>query len=341
MIIQWLKIVTKKRIYEILYAKRIDPLRTIYRPWHTIEKDTYNFGGKMVKRFLFLGLMMACDGKAMNTPTFLYSHGLFDNHTQAYWFTKNTPQGIENKRYFMEGEIVTFDYEDVTPGFWKTDFTQVSMAQTNEIMRLKKIYDLTRARLEEEQKNQNIILVGLSRGASTIINFAALFNPPQVKAIILEAPFDSSVTIAKSMVQNLKLHWIPGMQSMGHNLLSLLFTQHKKDGIQPIDAAADIKKDMPLFLACSLTDWLVPASSTMALYKKLVETGHTQVYLFIANKSKHSKIIFSDDGERYMQAINAFFKKYNLPHNETLAQIGQSILAECQPTISSLQKYLN
>lgn len=277
----------------------------------------------------------------MKAPVFLYSHGLFDNHSQAYWFTKNNPEGVENKRYFMEGEIVTFDYEEVTPWFWKTDFTQVSMAQTNEIMRLKEIYDLTIARLEQEDRDASVVLVGLSRGASAIINFTGLFNSEFIKAIILEAPFDSSATIAKSMIQNLKLHWIPGMQTMGHNLLSLLFTQHKKDGIQPIDAAASIKKDMPLFLSCSLTDWLVPAKSTIALYKKLIETGHTQVYLFIATKSKHSKIIFSEDGDRYVQAIHAFLKKHGIAHDEALAFQGETILAQCQPTISSLQKYLN
>jgi hypothetical protein len=131
------------------------------------------------------------------------------------------------------------------------------------------------------------------------------------------------------------------MQSMSHTVLSFLFVQHKKEGIQPIESVAHIKKDLPIFLACSLADWVVPAASTIALYKKLVETGHTQVYLFIADdNSKHSKIIFGQDGDRYVQAVHAFLKKYNLPHDPTMALAGQSILAKCQPSISKLQKYL-
>ena len=275
-----------------------------------------------------------------STPTFLYSHGLFDNHTQAFWFVKNSPQGIENKYYVMDGEIVTFDYEDVTPWFWRTDFTQVSMAQTNEIMHMKKIFDDTQLLLEQEQQNTDMILMGVSRGAAVILNFMSLFNPEQVKALILEAPFDSSATIAKSMVKNLNLHWIPGMKSMSHNVLSFLFVRHKRDGIQPINSVALIKKELPIFLACSLTDWVVPASSTIALYKKLIETGHTHVYLFIADESKHSKIIFGQYGEQYAQAVHAFYKKYNLPYDPALALAGKPILDRCQPSIGKLQKHL-
>lgn len=293
-----------------------------------------------MKKIFFLLSILMLSSYVQSTPTYIYSHGLFDNHAQAYWFTKNTPQGIENKRYIMDGDIVTFDYQDVTPWFWRTDFTQVSMAQTNEIMRMKEVFEDTVSILEQEQKDPEIVLVGLSRGASVIINFMGIFNPDQVKALVIEAPFDSSEHIAKSMVRNLNLHWIPGMQDMSHTILSFLFVQHKKDGIQPIDSVPFIKKDLPIFLACSLTDWTVPASSTIAIYKKLIETGHTQVYLFIAPKSKHSKIIYSNDGDRYIHAIHAFYKKYSLPHDAEFAYKGQDILAKCQPSMESLQKYI-
>jgi hypothetical protein len=167
-----------------------------------------------------------------------------------------------------------------------------------------------------------------------------MFNPEQVKAIILEAPFDSSATIAKSMVKNLNISWIPGMKSMSHSMLSFLFVQHKKDGIQPIDSVALIRKDLPIFIACSLTDWVVPASSSIALYKELIETGHTQVYLFVADESKHSKIIFSEYGERYVQAVHAFLKKYHIPYDPEFASIGQLHMTKYQPSIEKLQKYL-
>jgi hypothetical protein len=62
--------------------------------------------------------------------------------------------------------MVTFVYDDVSPWFWRTDFTQVSMAQTNEIMRMKKIFDDTQSKLEQNEENTDTILVGVSRGAS-------------------------------------------------------------------------------------------------------------------------------------------------------------------------------
>ena len=273
---------------------------------------------------------------ASHIPTvFIYSHGLFDNHTQAYWFSREDSHSVPKKRYIMDGQIVTFDYEDATQWFWRADFTQISMAQTNEIMRLKAVFDHV-----QDANAGDVVLVGVSRGASVIVNFMGLFNPPQVKALVLEAPFDSSSTIAKSMVKNLNLSWIPGMHAMSHSLLSLLFVQHKVDGIQPVDSADSIKSDLPIFIACSLTDWVVPAASTIALYKKLIETGHTHVYLYIAPKSTHSKIIFSEHADQYTQAVHAFFEKYDLPHNPALAQEGHALLAQCQPDISSLQKYL-
>jgi hypothetical protein len=294
----------------------------------------------MIKKILVTGLCATIKMGAQSAPTFLYSHGLFDNHTQAYWFAKTTPQGVENKRYIMNGEIVTFDYLDVSPWFWRTDFTQVSVGQTNEVLRLKEIFQTTQSLLELEGRNTDMVLVGVSRGASVIINYMGIFNPESVKALVLEAPFDSTATIAKSMVKNLKLSWIPGMKTMSHNFLTFLFMQHKKDGIQPIDSVPLIKKDLPIFLSCSHDDWVVPASSTIALYKKLLETGHTHVYLFISQKSKHSKIIFGEDGDDYTQAIHAFYKKYDIDHDPLLAVQGQAILARCQPPIAKLQKLL-
>ena len=71
---------------------------------------------------------------------------------------------------------------------------QSSLAQENEIERLAQTFD--QVIVKKEKKS---VLIGVSRGASTIINFMGLYNPEHVQAIILESPFDCVDSIARSI----------------------------------------------------------------------------------------------------------------------------------------------
>jgi len=273
---------------------------------------------------------MQCPKK--NTTSYLFSHGIAHAHAQAYWYTQLTPEGVYNERYTIPGRLFTFDFPDAINNFWQLNFTKTSLAQGNEIISLKRAYDETIAVLDAEKSiNKDLVLVGLSRGASTTLSFMGLFNPKEVKALVLESPFDSIATLIQNILRNLYLHWVPGLDTVGHSLVSMTFAQHNKNGIRPLDTVDTIKKDLPILLICSEQDGVVPATSTMELYKKLQESGHQHTYIFKAHKGDHANILQDADGQNYQRVVHAFYKKYQLPHDSALADQGMSLLEQCQP----------
>src|SRR5438309_1651498 len=74
---------------------------------------------------------------------YLYAHGLADTHKQAYWYVKQTPDGIVNDRYLIDGRLFTFDFPDATEWFWRINFTKTSLAQSNELIALYQAYTKT------------------------------------------------------------------------------------------------------------------------------------------------------------------------------------------------------
>jgi len=72
--------------------------------------------------------------------------------------------------------------------------------------------------------NSEIVIFGLSRGASAVLNLMALYNPPQVKALVLESPFDTVGSIIDNKRKQLHLEWFShdaGEVYYGKNFLSL------------------------------------------------------------------------------------------------------------------------
>ena len=270
-------------------------------------------------------------------PVFLFSHGLADTHKQAYTYKKSEKP---DKYYLIDGRLFTFDYPDATEKFWRVNITQTSLAQRDEINTLQKAFHDTFKLLKKEgYESPSCVLVGLSRGASTIINFMGLYNPPEVRALVLESPFDSIQTIITHKIKHAHLQWVPGINAISNALVSALFFNYKRNGIQPKDTAPALDKDLPIFISCSLQDSLIPAVSTIKLYNILRASGHEHVYLFIAKSGEHSKILSSSEGKNYQNAVHAFYRKYKLPHDESFALQGEQILATCQPSSEELNHY--
>ncbi len=282
-----------------------------------------------------------------NMTTYLFAHGLADTHKQAHHYTKTVREGdttYHNDRYIMDGHVVTFDFPDATEGKLRVNRKETSLAQDNEIECLTKEFAKTVYEMNRNQNDGGIILVGISRGASTIINFMASHNnPPEVLALILEAPFDSAQSITENIVQYLHINWIPGIKRLGNRLMSFIFSKYRRDGIQPINVVNKIKATMPILIICSTQDNLVPVHSSIRLYKILKESGHENAHLLVVNSGKHAKIFRDIEGITYQNVTHAFYKKYNLPHNEVYAQQGKVYFEQqCQPSIENItNKYLN
>jgi len=219
----------------------------------------------------------------------------------------------------------SFNFPDAQDGYLNS--RETSLAQDNEIEAL----------MDEcaQHTNNKKILIGVSRGASTIINLLGLHKIPGVRAAILESPFDHVKSIAHHFVRVLPgicrlLRFLPGISSIAHWGTFFVCKKYKRSGVQPINVVDDIPKDLPILFICSQTDTLIPCESTMRLYVRLREAGHEKVHILILEHGRHSNLLREN---LYEPVVNAFWKKYGLPHDEQLARRGYSRFYLCQPDV--------
>lgn len=257
---------------------------------------------------------------------YLFSHGLGGTGQQAKDYTV-TPF---NTQWIIQEPLVYFDFPDVGLDGFKPEHT--SLGQDNEIQALKKAYEQT------SQASKKVILMGLSRGASTAINLLGTEKNEHIVAGIFESPFDSIVKMLKRRVSHHKLWWIP--QFVMHKVPELIFKKYKSDKQSPIDCISRISPSLPLLFICSLEDTLIDAEGTCDLYVTLKKAGYEHVYLLLLNKGAHAQLLWHNNRDWYVHVVHAFYKKYNLPHEKEFAEKGRDLLAQCQPDVSTVIKAL-
>ncbi len=237
------------------------------------------------------------------TQNYLFAHGIASTHKQAERYASL----IKSDRVF------SYNFPDVTRRFYRVNFWHTALGQNYEVMHFKEAYDKAQIALKSSPNpDKSLVLMGVSRGATTILNFMAKFKPKGIKALILESPFDTTRSITDNKINQWGLAFIPGMQKLGHLILSSLFWQHSTQGEQALNAVSLLDKNLPILLICSKQDPLVPASSTIALYEKLQALGHKNTHIFIAEQGKHGKITEGPDAEKYQRAVDAFSKEYGI-----------------------------
>ncbi len=254
------------------------------------------------------------DHNAQNSQNYLFAHGIASTHKQVGRYASF----IENKNIF------TYNFPDVTTRFWRVNFWHTALGQSYEINYFKEAYGKAQIKLKSSSKiDKSLVLMGVSRGATTILNFMAQCQPQGVKALILESPFDSTRSITDNKITQWGLDFIPGMQNIGHVILSSLFWQHSRSGEQALDSIELLDKNLPILLICSKQDTLVPASSTITLYARLKAVGHKNTHIFIAEQGKHGKILEGPDREHYQKAVHDFNQKYGIGVSAAQKQIVQ------------------
>lgn len=261
---------------------------------------------------------------------YLFSHGIADSQKQALHYIESKNPA---KPYIIKGPVVSFNYPDAYEGLIKINRLQTSLAQDNEVLALARTYF---AKAKDALKT---ILVGVSRGASAIINFIALYYTQNVSALVLESPFDCIENVIHELIHTTKLGWIPGMKKNSLSIASLVFCKYKPNGIRPIDLCTHIHKDLPILIICSQEDRLVPFWSSLNIYCALRESGHTNTYILILPHGRHAQLIHHPtQGNIYQQVVHAFYKKFNLPHDPILAQQGELLFSKCQPEIEQVRE---
>jgi len=259
---------------------------------------------------------------------YLFSHGLADTYKQAYRYAKTYKVGgntYRNRRYLINRPFVTFNYPDAYEGLFRINRKETSLAQDNEIDRLKLAFEKTVQYAKEKGTDNNeIVIFGLSRGASTALNFMGLYNPLQVKALVLESPFDAVSSIIDNQRKQLRLEWLS--HDTGEYIMKNIFRRYNRNGIRPIDMIGKIRKDLPILIICSKEDLLIPWHSSIQLYKKFKKSGYSSVHLFVTEHGKHSNVLWDQDGNTYQAIVHAFYEKYGLPHNIEFALQGRKYL---------------
>lgn len=271
--------------------------------------------------FIFCAVISTYGNQGIVT---VFSHGIADTWKQVRGYVKSYRKQdttYHNDRYLIHSPFVAFNYPDATTKFYRVNYNETSFGQENEIGRLYKTYS--------HYKDSNIILWGLSRGASNILIFAGLYPLDNVKALILESPYFTMGEVIESIMLRKGLDWLP--LSYGETIAEFIFKKYTRHGHTPANCLENISKDMPIFIICSKEDLLVPCTSSINVYKKLVQSGHKHTYIFITDHGKHAAILQGPDGDKYQYVINAFYKKYNLPYCPASAAQGKSLLALCQP----------
>ena len=240
---------------------------------------------------------------------YLFSHGLAGTYKQAYKYAKTYKIGkktYHNTRYLINRPFITFNYPDAYEGFLHINRKETSFAQDNEIYRLKLAFEKTVQYAKKKGTDKKkIVIFGLSRGASVALNFMALYNPPEVKALVLESPFDAVSTIIDNQRKQLHLEWLS--HDTGEYIMESIFRRYDRNGIRPIDMVSSIRKDLPVLIICSKEDSFTPWHSSMQLYQKFKEFGHSSVHLFVVDHGKHSRILGDQDGNTYQKIVHTFY----------------------------------
>jgi hypothetical protein len=264
------------------------------------------------------------------TVTTIYSHGIIDTYKQAFPYAKSYKKNdvfYTNERYLIHTPYVSFNYPDATNKFYKVNWSETSFGQENEIDRLRLVYQRT----INKYQDCDIVLFGLSRGASNVAIFAGLHQYDNIKALVLESPYNTMTDVIENVMHQKCLGWLD--VSYGETMAEFIFKKYKRNGWSPKNCCENIPKDIPILIICSKEDQLVPCSSSINLYKNLISSGHEHTYILITDYGKHAHILHGPDSEKYHTTVNAFYKKYNLPYCPTSAAKGESYLTLCQPIL--------
>jgi hypothetical protein len=169
------------------------------------------------------------------------------------------------------------------------------------------------------QQGYNVILHGVSDGAGSTITTMGTHDLKNVKALILESPYDDIQEAVKTLLSHGNLHRIPGLTTLVTFITSYVCKGYSPYGVRPIDVAGKINKDIPILLIATKEDIITPLAGTVRLYNKLKAAGHTKVHLLILDKGRHADLLWGPQEDVYRNTMHAFLRHYGLPHNPAIA----------------------
>lgn len=156
--------------------------------------------------------------------------------------------------------------------------------------------------VQQKHPHASIVLIGISRGASTIINMLAQeqgdWSP--VKAVILESPFMSVDSLIEH-ISNSYTYYVPYGKNMLQKIIYSL-PLYNPYGIQTINMIPQFPQQIPVFIGYSTADKTVAPGDAQTIIALLQNQGN-KVTTYMAENARHSTLGTHAD---YCKAVRLF-----------------------------------
>ena len=222
----------------------------------------------------------------------------------------------------VHGKCVIFDYPDTRSYF---DF-----GLHNDQICLELIHQ------ELNITTEHIVFFGNCRGSKALLTYLSRSQPQQVSALILDAPFLDLDQFAKEIGRNYG-RLLPFSNKIAKKIITKWYPNYNSKNDLKVNELKNIPQHIPILIGHLKGDSLVSDQMMQQMVKVLRDSGHIVYLLVIDDKTKsHSRLYQT---KPFQQTANAFLKKYNLPHDETLADEGAVMLNHAYYTAEYIDKW--
>lgn len=238
---------------------------------------------------------------------FVFCHGFLANRKHGYHYL----HGLDYYQGTIPHSLVTFDFPEADTGWQLPEIDMINFGQAADINQLDCVIKALRARFPHKR----IILYGVSRGASAIINYLAYKGDQAVDDIalaILESPFDQVLSVVRNLLAKAYLHKVPGIMRFARLVLRKLVPAYKEQGPHPIEQIKYVSSQIPLlFIACEGDDIIKP-ENTQAVVEAGLAVGHPAISTICLPDGEHGNILWYESGPAYAQAVYDFYQLYDI-----------------------------
>ncbi len=210
------------------------------------------------------------------------------------------------------------------------DLSNYSLGQITDIESHRKRY---RQWLESENREDALVLIGVSRGTSTTFCAFAEYKYPEVKLVILEGAIDSIENILPQRVANTcKINCLSRSITKAVYAGLSFFTKYDRNGPSPLNKVDQFPENVPVVFITSKMDTLVTCENTENIAHALANKGKNDVYLLKLERSSHPNYMFDDkeDRDNYEALIHAIKAEEGLVHDAELAAKGKPLVNLCK-----------
>ncbi len=214
----------------------------------------------------------------------------------------------------------SFDYPDTT--------RYLNLGQAKDVECLKTVW----GEILHKNPQASVVGIGDCRGSKALLEFATE-QPEKLKALVLMAPFISLQELARHIASNYVP--LPYADKLLHSFMRYTLPNVNLDQDNLADRLPLINNKIPIFVTHRMGDTVISYHDIQLLVNRLQKSGNKNVYLLQVtdNTAPHSRLSHITEVQ---QALNAFYAKYNLPHDPVLAQEGKKLLKEALNAAQSM-----